>query len=263
MLVSKGNILYAVARIKGKLVWRKANCVDLAIDFIKKHRPARTFRNNLLAGARAFLRGGEEAIFDSTLSSSTINNRICALAKIGIKITRRRLPQTALIPRFHKRSDILALLRCLPHSIKDYYIMLALVGCRPIELVRLEWDRVDFDRSRFWSISKKGKDGRDKVVWYALPKPALAILRRRRVMFPNKPFSSDKFNTFRKYRKANKLTHIRRYDLRHNFATTLLAKTHNLRLVSQALNHSSVVTTQRYAFALPEAVSSAAIAFRV
>jgi integrase len=47
---------------------------------------------------------------------------------------------------------------------------------------------------------------------------------------------------------------LRFHDLRHDFATKLLRKTGNLKLVSKALHHESPATTDRYAHVLDEEV---------
>lgn len=47
---------------------------------------------------------------------------------------------------------------------------------------------------------------------------------------------------------------LRIHDLRHDFATKLLRKTRNLKLVSKALNHTKIETTMRYAHVLDEEV---------
>lgn len=48
-------------------------------------------------------------------------------------------------------------------------------------------------------------------------------------------------------RKRAGVKSFRFHDVRHDFATKLLRKTGNLKLVSRALNHSDVKTTMRYA----------------
>jgi integrase len=50
---------------------------------------------------------------------------------------------------------------------------------------------------------------------------------------------------------------FRFHDVRHDFATKLLRKTGNLKLVSRALNHSDVKTTMRYAHVMPSELADA------
>jgi len=54
---------------------------------------------------------------------------------------------------------------------------------------------------------------------------------------------------------------FRIHDLRHDFASKLLRKTGNLKLVQQALNHASLRTTTKYAHVLDDEVAAALEAF--
>jgi integrase len=58
-------------------------------------------------------------------------------------------------------------------------------------------------------------------------------------------------------RKRAGIKSFRSHDVRHDFATKLLRKTGNLKLVSRALNHSDVKTTMRYAHVMEGEVADA------
>lgn len=58
-------------------------------------------------------------------------------------------------------------------------------------------------------------------------------------------------------RKRADVKGFRFHDVRHDFATKLLRRTGNLKLVSRALNHSDVKTTMRYAHVLDGEIADA------
>jgi integrase len=58
-------------------------------------------------------------------------------------------------------------------------------------------------------------------------------------------------------RKRAGVKGFRLHDVRHDFATKLLRKTGNLKLVSRALNHTDVKTTARYAHVTESDLSEA------
>ena len=58
--------------------------------------------------------------------------------------------------------------------------------------------------------------------------------------------------SWRRLRKAAGVSDFRFHDFRHDFATKLLRKTGNLKLVQRALNHADLKTTARYAHVLDD-----------
>ena len=62
---------------------------------------------------------------------------------------------------------------------------------------------------------------------------------------------------FREALAAAEVEDFRFHDLRHTFATRLLRRTGNLKLVSKLLGHSSIETTARYAHVLDEDIADA------
>jgi integrase len=62
---------------------------------------------------------------------------------------------------------------------------------------------------------------------------------------------------WKQVRKRSGVVGFRIHDYRHDFATKLLRKTGNVRLVQKALGHASIKTTERYAHVLESEVSEA------
>jgi integrase len=58
-------------------------------------------------------------------------------------------------------------------------------------------------------------------------------------------------------RKRAGVKGFRFHDVRHDFATKLLRRTGNLKLVSRALNHTDVKTTARYAHVVDAEIAEA------
>ncbi len=65
------------------------------------------------------------------------------------------------------------------------------------------------------------------------------------------------FSSSRWLRKRAGVMNFRLHDFRHTFATRLLRKTGNIKLVQKALNHSDIRTTTKYAHVLDDEVGAA------
>jgi site-specific recombinase XerD len=62
---------------------------------------------------------------------------------------------------------------------------------------------------------------------------------------------------WRRLRKRAGVTDFRFHDFRHDFASKLLRRTGNLKVVKRALNHASITTTTRYAHVTDDEVAEA------
>lgn len=151
----------------------------------------------------------------------------------------------------------------------DYRAFIAfaiLSGFRLGNIIDLKWADLDFDAGKARLTLKGGK-----IVNAALGKQALLLIE-------DQPRAGDHVFTYicerasgdhrvghrypitrwgwrRVWARALKAAQIRDFrfhDLRHTFATRLLSLTGNLGLTSEALGHSDVSTTQRYAHVLDE-----------
>jgi integrase len=145
---------------------------------------------------------------------------------------------------------------------QDLLVALAMCGGRWSEVATLTWDRVDFDNRviRLWG----NKDKEERLV--PLPDPFLAVLRRRHASrHPGSPLVFAKHDGscraapsdgVRAAMRACGLDrpdlvaahgHATIHSLRHTFASWLIQNGADLSEVQEALGHSSLEMTRRYA----------------
>ena len=150
--------------------------------------------------------------------------------------------------------------------------LLLLTGCRRREVLEARWEYVDLERGLLTiPLSKSGKPR-----YVPLSPAARNILIKSKLIvikllgseeagngwvFPNpktrKPFLKMQTGWMRARRLAG-LEGLRVHDLRHSFASALVNRGMTLYDVKEALGHSSVVTTQRYAHLAPQRLMQAA-----
>ncbi len=140
--------------------------------------------------------------------------------------------------------------------------LLILTGCRLGEIMRLQWDYVDFtERALRLPDSKTGK----KVVHLGVP--AVEYLHNAQRIdgnpwvitgtLPGKPLS-DLQPFWQRVRARAGLKDVRIHDLRHTFASTAVASGQGLPMIGKLLGHTQVQTTARYAHLAADPVRSAA-----
>jgi integrase len=136
----------------------------------------------------------------------------------------------------------------------------------------LRWSEVDWSARQ---IRKRGKGGKlvtcpitptlRSILWPLRgndPEHVFTYVAQRtragRVKGHRYPLTYSGVKTqWKRTRKAAKLVGFRFHDFRHDVGTKLLRATGNLKLVQQALNHSSIATTTKYAHVLTDEVSTA------
>ncbi len=155
---------------------------------------------------------------------------------------------------------------------KPFFEFLAASGFRKRECVHLRWSEVNWSAGQ---IVKLGKGGR------RITKPLTPTLRA--ILEPLQGHHAEFVFTYvciaawggrakgRRYpltmagvtnawarlRKKAGVVNFRLHDYRHTFATRLLRKTGNIKLVQKALNHSDIRTTTKYAHVLDDEVGAA------
>lgn len=162
-------------------------------------------------------------------------------------------------------------------DVADLFRLLALTGARRNEVLGLRWSEVDFERGLIVlppDRHKSGATGKPRVI--QLDASAVAILRgrQRKVVstntrtkrivpwvFPKQdgkgPIEPPK-RAWDMVRKASGLDDLRLHDLRHTYASILLAGGTPLAHVGKALGHTKATTTERYAHLSDDATRNGA-----
>jgi integrase len=128
-------------------------------------------------------------------------------------------------------------------------ILLALnTGMRRGELLKLRWDEVSNGSITVHGSTAKSKQSR--VI--PLNAEAKAVFSDWKsagdLVFPGVDGAAMMTvkRSWAGVRKAANLPNLRFHDLRHTFATRLLEKGANVRVVQELLGHANLATTQRY-----------------
>jgi len=151
-----------------------------------------------------------------------------------------------------------ALIKVAPQPLKDVFILCHDSGMRPDEVISLRWDDVLWEKSLIFVREGKTRKSTRHVPLSDRVRDALR--RRARNAKTEWVFASKRKGTktghithtgiekpFRIAREAAKLPkELVLYSARHSFATDLLDRTGNLKLVMDVLGHESVTTTQKY-----------------
>jgi len=138
--------------------------------------------------------------------------------------------------------------------------VMLLTGARASELQRLQWAHVDAERMT--ATLPRGKNGDPRVIALAGAWAIVsAIPRSTGFVFwardPGLPFVKFK-DAWRVVRKAAQVEHVRLHDLRHSFASVVLAQGHSLPVIGALLGHRSVASTKRYSHLATSAANQVA-----
>lgn len=152
--------------------------------------------------------------------------------------------------------------RAARQDCQDLLVALSMCGGRWSEVASLTWDRVDFDNRliRLWG----NKDKEERLV--PLPEPFMAVLLRRYAeRHPTSPLVFAKFDGSMRAAPSDGVRaamracgldrpdlvaahgHATIHSLRHTFASWLIQNGADLAEVQEALGHSSLEMTRRYA----------------
>lgn len=161
------------------------------------------------------------------------------------------------------------------HPIVSFALM---TGARIGSITSLLWENIDMDNLEisFWV---KGDERltfpiNREVAALLSALPRSNILSHRKFVFtrlnkqtmerqPIDPHGGILPAAFRKALKDAEIEAFRFHDLRHTFATRLLRKTQNIKLVSKLLGHSNIETTTKYAHVLMDDMRDALDDFSV
>lgn len=138
--------------------------------------------------------------------------------------------------------------------IKPIILLLMNTGCRPIEVLTLEWQSVDLKRKQITIEGKHAKSGKTRHI--PLSREALETLEQWKkqgsgsLVFPS-PVSKkamDKLpRTITKLIQDAYLENFRPYDLRHSYASKLAMAGIDLNTIRELLGHAEISTTLIYA----------------
>ncbi|HLF96979.1 MAG TPA: site-specific integrase, partial [Methylococcaceae bacterium] len=141
---------------------------------------------------------------------------------------------------------------------RRFLLFLRDVGCRPGEAREILWDEIDWDLGAVVKLRHKTrkKTKRSRVI--PLTTSILAMLRwmRERCDGSGEVFRTNRGDPWTKSALVQKWDRLRKkagvpkvlclHGIRHQFGTAAVKGGGNVKLISLAMGHSSVSTTERY-----------------
>ncbi len=175
------------------------------------------------------------------------------------KLDRRDKPQVRRSARAIDLNELLHLLEILPGRWAAFALVAVLTGLRWGEIVAVEWTDIDLDAGKI-NVRRATPAGtmgpqdpksltsqRSIDLLWPVRQTLLDLPQRSRLIFPGARDGTLSHGWFHKniWRKAtDKIgSHLRFHDLRHGFASLLLAWGESILYVSQQLGHSSAAFT--------------------
>jgi integrase len=163
---------------------------------------------------------------------------------------------------------------------RTFFLCAATTGVRLGELLALRWSDLDLSTRRLWirrSITRKGTvqepKTRGSVRAIAITQTLMAALLEHRMASPFKSNDALIFCTskgtpldgvnlvrreFKPALRRGRLPEIRFHDLRHSFASLLIAQGEHPKLISEQLGHASVkITMDRYGHLMDQSYGDA------
>ena len=156
-------------------------------------------------------------------------------------------------------------LKIAPQPLKDAFLLCHDSGMRPDEVIALRWADILWDKSLIFVREGKTRKATRHVPLSDRVRDALRVRSEKAKTANGKPKSEWVFPSKRKDSQTGHITHtalekpfrqvrteaklpkeLVLYSARHSFATDLLDRTGNIKLVSDVLGHESVTTTQKY-----------------
>jgi integrase len=202
--------------------------------------------------------------------ASTVNqklavlNRVFSLAVENGYISQNPVSRVRRLREAEKRervmadseeADILEAMAANPdryQDLADFFTLATNTGMRACEIVGLGFDEVDFDRKEVALPAERTKEAKAKRI--PLNVVALEVLVKARSdrgpegrVFPAEFKYSRAADLWREVCKAAKVRDLRIHDLRHTFASRLLAAGVAETDISRLLGHSTLRMTARYA----------------
>tara|TARA_B100000530_G_scaffold336986_1_gene293870 strand:+ start:2150 stop:2971 length:822 start_codon:yes stop_codon:yes gene_type:complete len=204
-----------------------------------------------------------------TVSNSTIN-RECSFARAAINrviddyeiklnnpFEKVKFVESDYIANYLNRDQynrlLAAALQTQNYDLHDFIVLLTMTGCRPIELLTLEWSNVHLDKRQFIVRNHYSKSKR--TMYKYLNDTAFSLLlersehRRGDFVFTN-PSTNMRYKSFSKgFQLCKKRAGVNctLYDLRHTYASWLVQKGVGIYTIKDLLGHGDIDSTMRYA----------------
>ncbi len=280
MATSPGKIFFDVffttfylpeARLR-KRSWKLDN------SLARRHISPRFGSMKLAAIRSASIEAWLSDLKDSGLAASSCN-RVLALLKSVFALAEkygflkpgsspcrsvRSLPQNSRLQRFlsvAEGTNLLAFLERLGSPQAKALQLLLLTGARKNEILKARWQDVDLERHVL--TVPLAKSGRQRYIYLSdeavqlfqsLPGQGEWVFPGRK---PGRPIS-DIYHFWKGIRQQLGLGNVRIHDLRHTFASYLVASGHSLYEAQHLLGHSDPRITMRYAHFAQETLIRAA-----
>ncbi|GAA0325021.1 tyrosine-type recombinase/integrase [Psychrobacter aestuarii] len=138
-------------------------------------------------------------------------------------------------------------------DLHDFIVLLTMTGCRPIELLTLEWSNVHIDKRQFVVRNYYSKSKR--TMYKYLNDTAFNVLLERQQQAKG-DYVFTNMNTgehIKSYSKGFQLCKKRAgvkctmYDLRHSYASWLIQAGVGIYTIKELLGHGDIESTMRYA----------------
>ncbi len=205
------------------------------------------------------------SIFDYAVKNEVVESnpiRKVESPKTIEKVTMHEDEENNIFP--FSEAEIKIILEKTDGYLKNFIMLMYASGMRPGEIIALKWSDIDFDKKQiniYKTIVNKQigpvKTLSSKRKIDMLPLSELALKEQYKITSNyefifissrKKPFySHDIINLrFRKVLKANKIQVRKLYNLRHTFASQLIAAGEDITWVSKTLGHKDTQTTLMY-----------------
>jgi integrase len=207
------------------------------------------------------------------VSNSTVNRALEVVRRI-LNLAHQewnwlqRVPRIRMLPepkrriRFLTRDEADRLIEALPEHLRPVVRFALATGCRMSEILRLEWERVDFGRRVAWLDPGTTKNGEGRGI--PLNNDAVLGLRAVERVHPRwcftyggKPMRAVGSAWERSLRRA-RIENFRFHDLRHTWASWHVMSGTRLQELMELGGWKSFEMVLRYAHLAPEHLASAA-----
>jgi integrase len=158
--------------------------------------------------------------------------------------------------RILSNGEFLKLYESSSELLKSFLMIAINTGMRPIEILNLKWEDVNFNQGYVLISSSKNNESRNIPMNDSLKKTLERLNREsnKEYIFSHKdgePIKSVKKGFWSALRRSG-INHCRIYDLRHTFASNLVMEGVDIVTVQELLGHKDITMTKRYSHPTPQ-----------